>query len=252
MYLLQAPPPTRFDLNFTIAGFHIRVHPLFWLIALLLGSTGTIITMPMWVVVVFVSIVIHELGHAFAFRYYGINSHIVLHTMGGLCIPEQASWGTGYASVTPSPRQQIVISFAGPLAGFIFASFLVAAVLMTGGDVQSEKFLGFIHLPLNPSLRFGGQILTLFVAMLLYVNIYWGIINLLPVFPLDGGQVARNALLINDPYDGVRKSLWLSVITGGAIALIGGLLKGNFYMGLLFGLLAFQSYQALQGQFGRY
>ena len=246
MHLLQAPPATRFDLNFSIAGFRIRVHPLFWLITFILASSGTLVTIPMWIFVVFGSIIIHELGHAFAFRYYGINSHIVLHTMGGLCIPEQAPWGTGYASVSPTPRQQIVISLAGPAAGFIFASILVAAVLLMGGDVRSEKFLGLIPLPLNPRLPFGGQILTIFIAMLLYVNIYWGIINLLPVFPLDGGQVARNALLINDPYDGIRKSLWISVITGGALAIFGLLVSGSYYMTLLFGMLAFQSYQALQ------
>lgn len=245
MHLLQSPPPTRFDLNFSIAGFQIRVHPLFWLIALILGSAGSIITMPMWVIVVFVSIVIHELGHAFAFRYYGINSHIVLHTFGGLCIPEPAPWGAGYANVSPGPREQIVISLAGPFAGFIFATFLIALVIITGGNVQSEKFLGFIPLPLNPSFQFDNQFLSIFVAMLLYVNIFWGIVNLLPVFPLDGGQVARNALLINDPYDGVRKSLWLSVIVGGLLAVV-GLFRGGIYMGLLFGMLAYQSYQALQ------
>ena len=252
MLMFQTPAPTRFDLNFSIAGFHIRVHPLFWLIAFLFGSSGSLVTIPIWIFVVFASIVIHELGHAFAFRFYGINSHIVLHTMGGLCIPESAPWGTGYADVAPTPRQQIVISLAGPAAGFVFAAVVIAGILGFGGTVESVNFLGIIPLPVRPSLPFGGQLLTIFAALLLYVNIYWGIINLLPVFPLDGGQVARNALLINDPNDGVRKSLWLSVITGGILAVVGVLLMGSIYMGLLFGMLAYQSYQALQGQFGRY
>jgi hypothetical protein len=49
--------------------------------------------------------------------------------------------------------------------------------------------------------------------------------------------------------DGVRKSLWLSVIAGGILALLGFLFFRSVFMALLFGLLAFQSYQALQRRF---
>jgi membrane-associated protease RseP (regulator of RpoE activity) len=80
---------------------------------------------------------------------------------------------------------------------------------------------------------------------MLWVNVFWGLINLLPVFPLDGGQVARNVLIQYDPFDGARKSLWLSVITGGLMALVGLVFFRSIYMAFLFGLLAFQSYQAL-------
>ncbi|HSO11633.1 MAG TPA: hypothetical protein VLT51_04610, partial [Anaerolineales bacterium] len=99
MLLTQTPPPTQYDLRFSIAGIPVRVHPLFWLIALLLGSSGALVEIPIWILVVFVSILVHELGHALAFRRYGIQSHIVLHAMGGLTIPESTPWGTGWASV---------------------------------------------------------------------------------------------------------------------------------------------------------
>ena len=85
--------------------------------------------------------------------------------------------------------------------------------------------------------------------MLLWVNVFWGLFNLLPVFPLDGGQVARNIIIQYDPYDGVRKSIWVSVITGGLIALYGLLVMRSIYIALLFGLLAFQSYQSLQRRY---
>ena len=91
--------------------------------------------------------------------------------------------------------------------------------------------------------------MAMFVAVMLWVNIFWGLINLLPVFPLDGGQVARNILIQYDPWDGVRKSIWLSVITGGLVALVSLIALRSIYMALLFGLLAFQSYQSLQGRY---
>ena len=87
------------------------------------------------------------------------------------------------------------------------------------------------------------------MTMLLFVNVFWGIFNLLPVYPLDGGQVTRNALIQYDPRDGVRKSLWVSVIAGAVIALVGGFLMDSVYIALLFGVLAFQSYQSLQGRY---
>jgi membrane-associated protease RseP (regulator of RpoE activity) len=87
------------------------------------------------------------------------------------------------------------------------------------------------------------------VTALLWVNIFWGFINLMPVFPLDGGSVTRNVLLQADPIDGVRKSLWVSVIAGALIALAAFFFLSSLYMAILFGFLAFQSYQSLQGRF---
>jgi Zn-dependent protease len=247
--IFQALPPTRYDLRFSIGEIPVRVHPLFWLIALLLGSSGDLSTIPVWIVVVFISILIHELGHALAFRFYGIRSQIVLHAMGGLTIPEATPWGTGWASVSPNPRQQIIISLAGPFAGFSFALLIMAVTALTGGSLLTSNLFGFIPLPLTALMPFGGRVLSIFMTMLLFVNVFWGIFNLLPVYPLDGGQVTRNALIQYDPRDGVRKSLWLSVIAGAVIALVGGFLMDSVYIALLFGVLAFQSYQSLQGRY---
>ena len=247
--IFQALPPTRYDLRFFIGEIPVRVHPLFWLIALLLGSSGDLLTIPVWIVVVFISILIHELGHALAFRFYGIRSQIVLHAMGGLTIPESTPWGTGWASVSLNPRQQIIISLAGPFAGFSFAVLIMAITALAGGSLLTSNLFGFIPLPLTALIPFGGRVLSIFMTMLLFVNVFWGIFNLLPVYPLDGGQVTRNALIQYDPRDGVRKSLWVSVIAGGVIALVGGFLMDSVYIALLFGVLAFQSYQSLQGRY---
>ncbi|HKJ39319.1 MAG TPA: site-2 protease family protein [Anaerolineales bacterium] len=247
MFLFQSPPPTRFDLNFNILGIPVRVHPMFWLLAALLGfGTGQVL---IWVFVVFFSILIHEVGHALAFRRYGQDSYIVLHFMGGLTIPDSLRWGNDRANVSLSPNQQIFISLAGPFAGFILAGLVIGGVIFSGGMISVNFLLGFIPIPQLTFLPFGNNAVYALLVMLLWVNVFWGLINLLPVFPLDGGQVARNVLIQYDPWDGARKSLWLSVITGGLIALGALLFLNSIYMAFLFGMLAFQSYQSLSGRY---
>lgn len=250
MSFFQPTPTSRFDLRFSIAGIPVRVHPLFWLIALLLGSNGGLLQIVLWVFVVFVSILIHELGHALAFRGYGLRSQILLHFSGGLTIPEATPWGSGYASVAIGPVQQILISLAGPGAGFLLAGLIIVGVQLFGGSVSANYLFGLLPLPTSAALPFGGLAMSMFLTMMLWVNVFWGLINLLPVFPLDGGHVARNILLLYDPVGGARKSLWLSVIAGGLMAVAGFALFRSMYTALLFGLLAFQSYQALQSRFG--
>ncbi|HET7143010.1 MAG TPA: site-2 protease family protein [Anaerolineales bacterium] len=252
MFLFQPPAPTRYDLRFNLLGTPVQVHPLFWVIALLLGSSGGIIQMLIWVLAVFVSILIHEMGHALAMRFYGQSSYIVLHFSGGLTVPESISWGGRPANVGFSPNQNILISLAGPIAGFLLAGLLALGVVFSGGSIITTYLFGFIPLPLNAALPIGGSILNSLITTLLWINIFWGLINLMPVYPLDGGNVARYLLLQADPLNGVRKSLWLSVIAGSLVAAAGFFLLGSVYMAILFGFLAFQSYQSLQGYTNRF
>ena len=250
MFLFQPPPPTQYDLRFSIAGIPVRVHPLFWLIALLFGASGDLIQLPIWVFVVFVSILIHELGHALAMRRYGQPSRIILHFAGGLTVPEPVSWGSRWASVALRPNQEIFISLAGPGAGFVLAALVVVVVIISGGSIITNWLFGVIPLPVAALMPIGGRVISLLVTMMLWVNVFWGLINLLPVYPLDGGNVSRYLLLRADPIDGVRKSLWVSVMVGGLVAIAGLLILRSIYMAFLFGLLAFQSYQSLQRRAG--
>jgi stage IV sporulation protein FB len=251
MFLLQVPPPTRFDLRFSIAGIPVRVHPLFWLIAVLFGSASdSLISLLIWVVAIFLSILIHELGHAFAMRRFGQDSQIILHIGGGLTVPESVSWGGGYANVAISANQQIFISLAGPFTGFLFAVLITAASLALGGKVIPNYIFGFIPLPmvLFPA---GWELLNSFIMSLLWVNIFWGFVNLMPVHPLDGGNVTRYIFIQTDPLNGLRTSLWVSVITGAGVALAGLIFLHSTYMAIIFGLFAFQSFQSIQGGAGR-
>jgi len=245
MSLFQVPPPTRFDLNFSIAGIRVRVHPLFWVIALLFGSaSANLLNILMWIFVIFISILVHELGHAFAFRRFGQDSYVVLHLMGGLTVPESVAWGDGYTNVRLTPNQNIFISLAGPFAGFLLAIVVILAGIGLGGQF-AVSVLGFIPIPVVIMPYELGVLNTVF-GLFVFVNIFWGLVNLLPVFPLDGGNVARYTLIQVDPINGLRNSLWLSVVAGALIAIAGYMFLRSIYMAFLFGYLAFQSFQALQ------
>jgi len=243
MSLFQPPPPTAYDLVFNIFGIEVRVHPFFWLIAILFGaSAGSPAAIAAWVVAMFVSILVHELGHSMAMRYFGQDSRIVLHSFGGLAIPIDS---VGYGNGPRTPWHYIVISIAGPFAGLLLASIIAVGVEQAGGFIVYRKLLNFFPYPIAhlPFEYTNGNII---VNYFLFINIFWGLINMMPVFPLDGGQMTRELFILFGRRNQIVNSLWLSVITGGIIAILAVIFLQSFYMGFLFGYLAYQSYQAIQ------
>lgn len=137
-----------------------------------------------FVLAVFACVIIHELGHALAAKYYGVKTtEIVVLPIGGVAIFEH-KWITA--------TQEFVIAFAGPLANFIIVLLL---------------WLG-LNLFYSPRLEYIGvrdQILdisTSFSERLLWVNILIGSFNLIPTLPLDGGIMSRALLTIisNRPF----------------------------------------------------
>ncbi|HYH69138.1 MAG TPA: site-2 protease family protein, partial [Urbifossiella sp.] len=149
--LFAEPERTAYDLNFRLFRFPVRVHPWFWLVTLIFGSNrfhpdhpGFILA---WIAVVFVSILVHELGHALAFRAFGVGSHVVLHSFGGLAVPWDNLRGRG---------QRIVVALAGPAAGFLLAA-AVWASNASAGWVRPEA----------------GLLAIVTYHDLLYVNIAW-------------------------------------------------------------------------------
>jgi Zn-dependent protease len=257
VFMLGEPQRTQLDLNFSVFGFPVRVSAFFWLIALFLGW-GLVRTNPklifIWVLAVFVSILIHELGHAFAFRYYGIAAHIVLYQFGGLAIPDSASAGFGWGR-SRNPLSQIMISAAGPAVQLLLTLLIIVGVRLTGYSVP-------LHIPLVPPSLLNGsgtqipnEAVYFLAAFLLQVNLYWALLNLLPIYPLDGGQIAREVFLSFDVRNGIRNSLMLSVVAAAGIAIYTGARavadRDGFLLPIMFGLLAYSSYQTLQTYSGR-
>lgn len=263
--LLAEPPRTQFDLNFSVFGFPVRVHPFFWIMGVVLGFSGA--ADGIWIITcllaTFVSILIHELGHALMIRHYGREAHIVLYAMGGLAIegrPRSSDpFGNPWESHTPdygqrarTPHEQIVISAAGPAIQLLLAAVVVGFVYASGGHIEPGRN-GMVPTAI-PEL--GGGLaknanLEDLVYVMIQINIFWALLNLLPVLPLDGGQIALQFLTQQDPWGGMTKTLWLSVITGGVMAVVGAVVMQQMLMLFLFGSLALSSYLTLQQLGGR-
>lgn len=252
------PPYTRYDLNFQLLGFPVRIHPFFWLVGFLLGVGGEArgISLVIWMVALLVSILLHELGHALMIRHFGRPAYIVLHGLGGLAIEghPRGAWGGAWEATGPagrSPGQQIAISAAGPAAQLVLAAVLVAAIYGLGGTVEVVRVQGIpLLVPKLAGELAGNRNLHALLFDLLQVNTLWPAVNLLPVLPLDGGQIALQLWVRHDPWSGVVRALWLSVVTGGAVS-VAALVGGHLLIVILFASLAISSYAALAQMGGR-
>ncbi len=206
--------------HFHVAGFPVRVHPLFFLVALMTG--WTLISEParlaLWVGIVFVSVLLHELGHALAFRRYGCPARIELHGMGGTAHTDQGAHLTH--------RQLAWVSFAGPGIGFL-----------AGGLIWGLSSLA----PLGEPGGLADQGLRQF----LWVNIGWGLFNLLPMQPLDGGQLLTNLVRARSGYRHERRLLGVGIAT--AVAVLGLAIWWKMvWLGVLAMMLGLMNFEQLR------
>ena len=184
-------------------GIPVRIGLGFWMMAVILGMTGGSAAMVVaWTIIVFFSVMIHELGHALVARAFGARPSITLHALGGLTFMDKQF----------SRPRSVLVSLAGPFAGFVLGAMV---------------WLATRKLPLNE-----GQLEI--VSMVLFVNIGWGIINLLPVVPFDGGHVLAAAL-------GPRRAFATAIISatvGAGIAIYGLVRVHSLWIAFLFGSAA--------------
>jgi stage IV sporulation protein FB len=252
--IFAEPPRSQGDLYFRLFGFPIRIHWTFWLVTLVLSISTRERTPPvevvLWTVAVTISIIIHELGHAFLQRHYGGRPRIVLYGMGGLAICDDCD---------RSSRSQILICLAGPFAGFAFAALILILMAATGnlsiefgetviygaGNTEDAAHIRLLGTDIYWQQAYE-QFFQRLVFNLLFINILWGLLNLLPIYPLDGGQISREVCQIGNPRGGIILSLQISVAAAVGMAVFGLLFWNSFYTALMFGYLAYMSFQILQ------
>lgn len=265
---LSSPSPTPYDWTFQFFGYPVRVHWSFWLIAAALGynfaqnidrtyfqeelqTPGTAALLIIWVITMFVSIFIHELGHCLAMAWYGIPSRIVLYYMGGLAIPEGMTSWRGARIRRPSPWNQFVISAAGPAAQLLFAAVVIVIAVALGYHPSTlvsyyvEKLFGrewisSLAMPQHAAV-------AALIEFSIYPSIMWALLNLIPVLPLDGGRIAQSlfGMFWKSNTEGLYEATILSIALG-AIVGLWRLQSGDQFMGLMFIMLAASNFQTLQ------
>jgi len=241
--LIDCPQDERGTWRFGLFGIPVRVLPWFWLTALFTGASQDTTLVLIWIAVVFVSILLHEMGHVLAYRAFGAQGEILLYGWGGLAIPMRSRpWNT---------FQQVVVSAAGPMAGFCLGACAVPVAIILGGHVTLT-----FHTLVLPSLtaylpsassEWNSYYWSAVLNDLLWVNLGWGLVNLLPVLPLDGGSISKALFEKRYGHRGKRKALLTSAATAGVIAAL-GLATQSLYVAMMFGVLAVGSLQKLEEQ----
>ena len=171
----------------------------------------------------------------------------MLYHFGGLAIPRE-SWGSGGSYSRLSSKQELWIALAGPLVQFVSAWLLIG--LFKLGSYRLDE-PGFPWFPLGLGAYVGasdGKMIDspgLFALMVFYCwpSIMWSLLNLVPVWPLDGGRITRSLVLIGG--GNTQQALWVSLIAAGAMAIYGWR-QGYMFLGILFLSLAITNYQMIQ------
>lgn len=196
--------------SFRLFGIPVTIHPSFLLIAALLGfsSRFPLVYLVAWVAIVFVSILIHELGHALTARSYGAEVEIELNAIGGL-----TSWAVPGKEL--GPGQRALVAAAGSGVGVIFGGLVWLFDRFTG---PYDGVAGFV------------------VSTLITVNVLWGLLNWLPIRPLDGGHLFTSLLqkVVPSKAEVIANVVFFITAAG---ALVVGLLTQRIFIALLAGWL---------------
>jgi membrane-associated protease RseP (regulator of RpoE activity) len=239
--------PTPYDLRFRFLNVPVRIHPIFWLVTAAMGwSDFNLPSVLLWIVCIFVSILVHEYGHALTAKRFGGSPSILLYGLGGLCFSENQR----------TPGQRLAVLFAGPGAGFVLlAIVLTATSLLFGvtGREHLEVILTQVGLGGNPEEimsamgKIASRPLREVFWNMVWINLWWGLVNLLPIYPLDGGQATQVLMTQADRRNGVRRGHIVSLVTAGILAVLAYWAKPNdFYPPIFFGVLAMINFQILQ------
>ncbi len=205
--------------SFRFFKIPVHVHPWFWLTLALIGggleahdATSMVIVL-MFVLAGFISILVHEMGHASMIRKYGLPTEIHLVAFGGF-----ARYPQGYLS----RKQSFLVTAAGP--GIQFVLGILALVI-----------LKVVPIPEASMLR-------VMLHYLVLVSFFWSILNCLPIHPLDGGQMLAAVL---GPQR-VRLVHLTGMVVAALIGLTAFLWLHAWILLIFMGLFAYQNWQQYQ------
>lgn len=177
-------------LSFSLFGFPVRVHATFLILLLFIldsGLSGAAIAL--WTLAIFLSVVLHELGHAEAVRRFdGYVEGITIYALGGVTV---------WAELERPIRgwRRFVVAAAGSGVGLLVGLGLYFVVQVGAlGDIGAR----IIRSPWNVALLAAdqlGEYLIFFVGAFIWVSVVWGLVNWLPIGGLDGSKMLREVLV---------------------------------------------------------
>jgi stage IV sporulation protein FB len=190
----------------TIRGTQVRIHFTFLLLILWFaiigwtsGGPAAALGTVSFILLLFLCVVLHEFGHIFAARYFGVRTpEVVLLPIGGVARLER---------IPEEPRAEFVIALAGPLVTLVIA--LVLTALAGGLPPLDAEHLQQLE---------GVEAL---VVQLAFANTFLFVFNLLPAFPMDGGRVLRAGL---SAWFGHRRGTAIAAAIGQGVAVMLGIL----------------------------
>ncbi|WP_042281215.1 site-2 protease family protein [Candidatus Protochlamydia sp. R18] len=194
----------------------IRVFPFFWFLIAMIGwlNSQSLIGTAIWSLVILISILIHEYGHALTALAFGQKAEIDLVGLGGV---------TRRTGKDLTKWQEFLVVLNGPLAGFVLF-FLVYWVYSHWNTLSS------------PLIKYAFEVA-------IHVNIFWTLLNLLPVLPLDGGHLLRIILESLLGIKGLKLAFFLSVVLAAFLCLYFFSIQ-QFFVGALFLMMGFESYRS--------
>jgi Zn-dependent protease len=204
------------EIQFRLFGIPVHVSVVFLLIALVLGQQSgarTPVLMAAWIVIMFVGILLHELGHALTARAYGQEPAIAIHGFGGTTMWQPRG--------EVGPGKRALITLAGPVVGLVIGvPALVIAGLLPEGSMAGQV-MGFVY----------------------FVNLVWAIFNLVPMLPLDGGRIMASVLELLFGKGSLRFAYILSIVVAALFGVL--MLWIGSYITLVF--CAYFIYMNVQG-----
>lgn len=207
--------------HFSIAGIPVRVEPVFFVISTLWGLTYLQIGLEVvgvWVLASFVSILVHELGHGVALKVLGEPSAIVLHGFGGVTVSNRREG--------LSKARSVFVSVAGSLTAMVVL-WLPARTYIGMASASGSLY------DLPEMLFYGVQ----FIA---FQNLWWSVLNLLPIRPLDGGNVTAELF-------GIHRARHISIGAAVLVA-VGALFTSSSYAAFFLLFLAYNNWQEIRAE----
>ena len=198
-------------ISFRLLRVPVSVRPSFLLVAALFGlAAGSVPLVFAWIAVVFVSILLHEMGHALTARGFGSEVEIELNALGGL-----TSWTIPEEDIGPGRRA--IVAASGSAVGVVLGGLVWLIAWLTGPYFGLANFV---------------------ITYLIYVNLFWGLLNWLPIRPLDGGHLFTSLLEKIAPKRGEAIANVVFLITAAA-GLTAALYLQLTFVALLAGWLLF-------------